>query len=53
MGRTLQMGNLSTMVPGALGLLQAKEEGTRKITVSLLSQLIFFLNPLKKVPDFV
>lgn len=38
---TLQMDNLSTMMPGAMGLLQEKEEGTRKITVSLLSQLVF------------
>lgn len=46
------MENLSTVVPGAMGLLQAKEEGTRKTTVSLLPWLVF-LNPLKKVPDFV
>lgn len=52
MGRTLQMENLSTVVPGAMGLLQVKEEETEKITLSLLSRLVF-LNPLKKVPDFV
>lgn len=52
MGRTLQMENLSTAVPGAMGLLQVKEEGTRKITVSLLSRLVFWIHLRKSLTLF-
>lgn len=49
MGRTLQMENLSTVVPGAMGLLQVKEEGTRKTTLSLLSRLVFWIHLRKSL----
>lgn len=39
-------------VPGAMGLLQAKEEGTTKITVSLLSQLVFWMHLRKSLTLF-
>lgn len=45
-GRNLQVENVSTVSPGAM---QAKEKGTRKITASLLSQLVFRIHLRKSL----